>query len=568
MRKLIILLAVLSCVSCKKGILDITPLDKVSEDAVWSDENLIRAYEAELYNAIPHGMGVHGMLSKHTDEAVNTVPNGQPPYVFARGTLTPDNVTTINGGNWDNQRLYYWDYGYQYIRKINVFFEQLGTTKVVLADKARLIAEAKFVRAYTYFQLLERFGGVPIVEQTYQLANGAAVKFKRATIDETVAYIDKNLTEALPDLPQKYAAQDANFGRATKDACLALRSRVYLYAASPLYSPTKDNAKWQKAADAAAALLTSGYSLYPDYKAAFNRSSGSTNDELIFAKNFTTANGHQAPMNNLGRRYQAYGGWWASNGPSQNLVDDYDMTNGLQPFTVTGTGTAVAKTVNALSGYNAQKPYLNRDPRFDATVIHDETTFHGDFYEMWVSSDNKTWGFDSYKQSSDNPRCNYILKKFMPEDQPLNWQTTYTQPWPIFRLAEIYLNYAEAKFELGDEATAREYVNKVRARPSVNLPPIPATVTGEALRKRIYNERRIELAFESHRFFDIRRWKIAIDIENRPVYGMDIIKDVTTGVKTYTPIKQIEHVYEDKMNWLPIEANEIRRNPDIAQIGW
>lgn len=156
----------------------------------------------------------------------------------------------------------------------------------------------------------------------------------------------------------------------------------------------------------------------------------------------------------------------------------------------------------------------------------------------------------------------------MPEDQPLNWQTIYTQPWPIFRLAEIYLNYAEAKFELGDEATAREYVNKVRARPSVNMPPIPATVTGEALRQRIYNERRIELAFESHRFFDIRRWKIAIDIENRPVYGMDIIKNTATGVKTYTPLKMLEHVYEDKMNWMPIEANEIRRNPDITQIGW
>lgn len=566
MKKLIVFLVILSCVSCKRGILDIDPLDKVKEDALWKDENLIRAYEAELYNIIPHGFGVHGMLSKHTDEAVNTVPNGQPPYAFAKGTLTPDNVTGINGGGWDNQRLYYWDYGYSYIRKINVFFEKLALNQVTLADKPRLIAEAKFLRAYCYFMLLERFGGVPIVEKVYNL--GQTVSFKRTTIDETVAYIEKNLTEAMPDLPQKYAANDAAFGRATQDACLALRSRMYLYAASPLYAGAKDNAKWQKAADAAQALLTRGYSLYPDYKTAFNRPTGSTNDELIFGKSFTTTNGHQAPMHNLGRRYQAYGGWWASNGPSQNLVDDYDMTNGLQPFIVTGTGTSVVKTVNVASGYDPAKPYANRDPRFDASVIHDETTFHGDFYEMWVASDGKTWGFDSYKQSSDNPRCNYIIKKFMPEDQPLNWQTTYTIPWPIFRLGEIYLNYAEAKFELGDEATAREYVNKVRARPSVNLPPIPATVTGEALRQRIYNERRIELAFESHRFWDIRRWKIAIDIENRPVYGMDVIKNVTTGVKTYTPTKMLEHVYLDKMNWLPIETNEIRRNPEITNNGW
>jgi hypothetical protein len=100
------------------------------------------------------------------------------------------------------------------------------------------------------------------------------------------------------------------------------------------------------------------------------------------------------------------------------------------------------------------------------------------------------------------------------------------------------------------------------------MPPIPATVTGEALRQRIYNERRVELAFESHRFWDIRRWKIAIDIENRPLYGMDIIKNVTTGVKTFTPFKQLEHIYEEKMNWIPIETNELRRNPGITSAPW
>jgi hypothetical protein len=188
---------------------------------------------------------------------------------------------------------------------------------------------------------------------------------------------------------------------------------------------------------------------------------------------------------------------------------------------------------------------------------------------MWVATDvNNKWGFDSYKQSSDNPRGGYILRKFMPEDGPLNWQTTFTIPWPFFRLAEIYLNYAEAKFELGDEATAREYVSKVRAR--VGMPAIPATVTGEALRQRIYNERRIELAFESHRFFDIRRWKIASVIENRPVRGMDILKNLGTGVTTYSPIILLQkNPYQDKMNLLPVETAEVRRNdPSLQTPGW
>ena len=555
---------VLTCFSCKKNILDVDPTDKIEEELVWTDQNVIKAYQVELYNAMPHGFGIHGMLSKHTDEAVNTTPSGQPPNLFARGTWNGDNITQL--ANNDNQWLYYWDRGYQYIRKINLFLEEMALNKVEVTDKAKLIGEAKFIRAYVYFCLLERYGGVPIVEQSYGL--GASVKFKRATIDEVVNYIDKNLTEAIPALPAKIASTDGAFGRATQDACRALRSRVFLYAASPLYTPVKDNAKWQKAADAAEALLTRGYSLYPDYRLAFNRKSGEGNEELIFTRNFTTANGHATPPNNLGRRYEGYGGWWASNGPSQNLIDDYEMTNGQPPFIVSGSGLTATKTINPLSGYDAAKPFLNRDPRFEATVIHDQTIYHGDLFEMWVATDGKSWGVDSYKQTSDNPRCNYQLKKYMPDEQAINFQTVYTQPWVFFRLAEIYLNYAEAKFELGDEATAREYLNKVRARPSVNMPAIPATVTGEDLRKRIYNERRVELAFESHRFWDIRRWKIAIDVENRPVYGMDVIKNTTTGVKTYTPVKIIEKKYDDKMNWIPIETNELRRNPDITSAPW
>ena len=158
----------------------------------------------------------------------------------------------------------------------------------------------------------------------------------------------------------------------------------------------------------------------------------------------------------------------------------------------------------------------------------------------------------------------------MPEGVVYNWQTTYDIPWPFFRLAEIYLNYAEAKFELGDEAAARQYLNKVRARQSVNMPPIPATVTGEALRQRIYNERRIELAFEAHRFFDIRRWKIATIIENRPIYGMDITKNLTTGATTYTPVLLLQkNLYTDKMNLLPVETAEVIRNsPELQTPGW
>jgi len=395
------------------------------------------------------------------------------------------------------------------------------------------------------------------------------VNFKRNTFDECVAFIQQDLTEAIADLPVKYPSTDKDYGRATKDASYALLSRLYLYVASPLFNPTNDKAKWQKAADAAAVFTLNadrGYSLFPDYKTLFNSNSGATQNEVIFSRNFTTATSHAAPPNNLGRRYGSYGGWWASNGPSQNLVDDYEMVNGEPAFTWNGN----TKTVNPLSGYDPARPYHNRDPRFDATVIHDSTIYHGDLIEMWVTSDGNKFGYDSWKQSSDNPRSSYWMKKFMPEAQPISFNERYTTPWPHFRLAEIYLNYAEAMFELGNEAVARTFINKVRKRSSVNLPDIPATVTGEALRQRLYNERRIELAFEGHRFFDIRRWKIASIIENRPIYGMDVIKNLTTGVSTYSPVQLLtKNAWQDKMNLLPIERAEIQRNKELSQTtGW
>ncbi|PKQ45589.1 RagB/SusD family nutrient uptake outer membrane protein [Confluentibacter flavum] len=566
MKKLILLITVIcACYSCSDDILDLTPIDQISEASVWNDAKLTQAYHTNLYNVIQHGYKIH-MQMKATDESFNSISWDIGNY--SRGNINPDNITSVANTHWTGGgNVYFWNTGFSYLRKINLFLDKMEETSLEFGNKAQLIAEAKFLRAYTYFQFIERFGGVPIITETYNL--GDEYSFERNTFAECVAFIEADLTAAIADLPARYASSDGNFGRATGDAAKALKSRMLLYAASPLFSPTKDLAKWQKAADAAEALLTSGYTLHGDYEELFNQPSGSANNEIIFSKQFSATNFHQAPMHNLGRRYGAYGGWWSSNGPSQNLVDDYDMTNGEPPFIYSGSGKTYTKTINPASGYDPQNPYANRDPRLDASVIHDESEYHGDTFEMWVSPNGSTYGFDSYKQSSDNPRSNYIIRKFMPDDNTdISWQTNYTNPWIIFRLGEIYLNYAEAKFELGDEATARLYLSKVRERTSVDMPAIPDNVTGEDLRKRIYNERRVELAFEEHRLWDVKRWKIAEDIENRPIYGMDIIKD--GNVKTYTPVLLLDRTFLPEMYLLPIERSEILRNDGtITQTpGW
>jgi starch-binding outer membrane protein, SusD/RagB family len=562
--KQIIKLFILSSIvlaSCKKNVLDVTPQDRIAETAVWADESLIKAYHSELYNAVPHGFFIH-MYSKYTDEAYNSAPCCGAD-LFKLNTYNPDNIANAGrlGDFWGSNSgyIYFWEQGYSYIRKINVFLEQMAASgSLDFADKKRLIAEAKFVRAFIYFNLIERFGGVPIITQSYGLADASSITFKRNTFDECIAFIQKDIDEALPDLPANYASTNKDYGRATKDASYALLSRLYLYAASPLFNPTNDKSKWQKAAAAAAVFTENndrGYTLYPNYGNLFNQNSGAAQNEFILTRNFTSANFHTAPAHNLGRRYGAYGGWWASNGPAQNLVDDYDMINGEPAFTWSGN----TKAINPASNYDANNPYANRDPRFEASILHDGSVFQGTTLEMWVSSTSQQFGFDSWKQSSDNPRSSYWIRKFMPENQRISFDERYTIPWPFFRLAEIYLNYAEAKFELGDEAKCREYINKVRAR--VGMPGIPNTVTGEALRQRLYNERRIELAFEGHRFFDIRRWKIANVIENRPIYGMDVFLDMNTNVKTYTPVFLLQkNPYQDKMNLLPVATSEIQRN--------
>src|SRR5688572_23439529 len=321
--------------SCKKDILDIQPLDRLGETAVWTDEAFIKAYQAELYNAIPTNFGPQ-MYSKFTDEAYNSVQTGTGPELYKLNIMHPDNISRIN--NADNNYLGYWNRGYQYIRKINVFIDQMSASDALNFDsKARLVAEAKFLNAFIYFHLIQRYGGVPIVSKVYQL--GEKEVFKRNTFDECVAFIEKNLTEAIADLPTTYASSSSEYGRATKDACHALRSRLWLYAASPLFNPTNDKAKWQKAADAAAVFVNNndrGYELFPDYQTLFNRSSGAAQKEYILARNYTTASGHQFPITNITRRYNGWGGWWASNGPSQNLVDDYEMTNGQPAFNWSG----------------------------------------------------------------------------------------------------------------------------------------------------------------------------------------------------------------------------------------
>jgi len=533
MKKYIFILFVLMSIASCDDVLELTPLDKISETDTWTDQALIQTYVNGCYNAVQHGYST-AMISVASDDAYSIFNNAK--FLFAQiGTLTSDNVTSMNS------RLNQWEYAYGYIRNINTFFEKMETSTVDDDFKRTAIGEMKFIRAFVYANLIWCYGGVPLITKVYQLNEDYSVQ--RNSYDECVDFIVSELDDAISRLPAKQP--DNQKGRASGDACKALKARVLLYAASLLNNTSNDKAKWQKAADAIAQLLNAGYELHGDYRQTFL----TDNNEIIFARYFTAS---------TSCNFQWINGRSGSNGsdegcPTQNLVNAYEMVKtGLLPYNESSDGTL---TVNTASGYDPQNPYDGRDPRFDATILHDGS--------MWMDRETETFhgGLDSPESSVGSWNASltsYCYKKFIDESVPVvGAAVNQTNPWIYFRYGEVLLNYAEAKFELGDEETAREYLNKVRSRPGVNMPPI--TDTGEALRKRIQNERRVELALEEHRFYDVRRWKTASETENKPLLAMDI-KKLADGSKTYEINVLTERQFLPQHYLLPIPREEIDKS--------
>ena len=536
MKKIVYLLIfIFSITSC--DVLDLKPLDMISDADVWNDKALIEAYVNASYSAIPHGYR-QDVLGMCCDEVYHRHDYGRASY-FLRGILTPDNVTSL-GTNAN-----YWSTAYRRIRSINTYFSKIDDSPVEVSFKTVATGEMKFLRAFIYAQLIWRYGGVPIITKVYELNEDYSIA--RNTYDECVDFIIAELDEAINLLPAKQPA--SQLGRASGDACKALKARVLLYAASELNNPAKNKARWQKAADAAEALIGK-YSLLDDYQSVFL----SDNDEIIFARSQSQSNSADYHLWN-GRNGD---NGWGGSCPTQSMVDAYEMAaTGELPYTEQPDGTF---TLNQQSGYNPDNPYVGRDPRFYASVLYDGSIWQGRETESWRG------GLDSPESTIGNwntSLTSYFLKKFLNESIPPRGSSERpSHPWIWFRYAEVLLNYAEAKFELGDEETAREFLNKVRSRKSVNMPPV--TDTGDKLRKRIHNERRVELFFEEHRFFDVRRWKIAMNTDNQAIIAMNIQK-LPDGTKTYKPVFYMERTFLVQHYLLPIPRTEIERSLDALK---
>jgi hypothetical protein len=541
--------------SCKKDLLQINPTDKISEDILLADTTLFEGFVMNRYigaklqdkegdgSSPGFGRGFeYSMWSSLTDESIYN--NDDATWLIQRGQLAPENL----GGAG-----VLWGRSYRSIRECNFAINALPKLSISQAHKDRLMGELKFIRAFRYQDLIRNYGGVVLMgDKVYNLSDNLQedALFKRASIKESIDYVVGELTAAAASLPLDNSGTWA-LGRATKGAALALKSRLTLYAASPLYNA----GTWDNAVKAAQEVI--GLNKYGIYTGGYsNLFLSSDNNETIFQRLFTKNANHTHLE--IANGPNGYGGW-GGNLPLQNLVDDYAMDNGKA---ITETG----------STYDPTHPYDRRDKRFYATILYNGAAYRGNVVESFIPG-----GKDS-KDGPDNwntTKTGYYLKKFMNDAYPLQnpWGNAGFQPWIYFRYAEILLNFAEAANEaggadivpVGSTLSARTALNLIRSRPGIMMPDLPVGLSQLAMREAIRYERRVELAFEEHRFYDVRRWKIADVTENKAAGGIIVTK--TGATFTYTAKVALDGRHFEKQHyWLPIPRAEIQAsNNRIAQ---
>ena len=464
-----------------------------------------------------------------------------------------------------------WSTFYTAIRRANLFLEESTDYKTILfrdttiaanAENYRyqvrdiewLRAESRFLRALYHFELAKRYGDIPIMKQVID-DEETLRGITRDDFDDCIDFIVMECNEIIPLLRETWVDFDGNKwrGRATKAAAQALKAEALLYAASPLHNPSNDLQRWTKAAQAAHDIIASGkFSLYNNYRGLFNLGNGSDgNPEVLFAVQRWNENNFERYNFPIG---YDQGGQGATS-PSQNLVDAYEMQS---------TGKSINQPG---SGYDPKKPYEGRDPRLTMSIIVNNSTFKGRPVESWIGGLD---GTDKLRASTTG----YYLKKYLNENLNLTQNQSSVHSWIIFRYAEVLLNFAEAMNEAygpeekrGMSMSAKSAVDAVRQRAGVNMPILPPGLTKAEMRERIRNERRVELAFEEHRFFDVRRWKIAEQTENLPLMGMQITKR-EDDTFDYLVVKKEDRIFKPHMYLYPIPEAETLKGSITQNPGW
>lgn len=559
----------------------------LQEDVIFGDYDMTRGFLANCYTYLPDAFADYSdgnsRLNKDcmTDNAVS--------YWRGNTQSVMDDVYDASN-HWYASN--YWSTRTAGIRACNQFIKNARASVVGNAERNgddnhlydRFIAEARVLRAILHMEMVQWFGDIPILGDNEAgepiVLTPSDPLPERSKAADVLRWIADECDKYKNDLPFRYTNEEENWGRVNGASAYALKSRALLYMASPLHNPGNDASRWNEAAQAAIDFINANNACWNPYR-LHTAPSGDPNEnyydcfitnpvhnnEYILSRSVwrgqTAIEDLNTPCGFTGRRSAT--GYM---NPSQNLVDAYETLKGLP--------------IDQDPDYDEQNPYVNRDPRMEQTIIHHGTIWGvGDEQRpVNVNNDDGEVGVD-YARSNGGTCTGYYLKKYTTN---IPWDGTVSgtdKACPIFRYAEILLNAAEALNEAGRTSDAYQYVNQVRARVGM---PAYAGMNQAQLRERIQNERRIELCFEDHRFFDVRRWKLFGDAATYDraaeaslpryrqlgtIYGVAVREN--TAVKyNYGPNEKFPNVtfHAPKNYFVPIPLTEIRKTGYTQTPGW
>lgn len=506
--------------SCGQKFLDVTPTDKLSDMTFWKSEK-----DAD--------MALAGIYNKWEDQT-NLLwwdlmtDNGYSQYAW-------DNVQVIGNGQANASNFGKEYFNYTSIRKYNQFLEKVPQIEMNAQKKERYLAEARFLRAYDFFRKIQFYGDVPLVTEVIALPEEA--KIGRTPKAEVLSFVLSELEAVSKILPVQNMRQSG--GHITSGAALALKARLELYEGK--FADAMSDSK--KVMDMA---KTGVYTLYPDYFGLFQVANESANNESVLEIVYIKDTYANTLWQNI---LPSKEGGWSSISAVQSIVDAYEMKDG--------------KTLTESTLYNADKPFENRDPRLAQTILYSGARYNGRYFNTLDLSS------PDFYQSASAPKSGYNVLKYttiVPEASLNNGDANVM----VIRLAEVLLTYAEAAIESGlMTADVYDAIDQVRLR--AKMPAVDRAVynTQAKLRELIRRERRVELAFEGLRYWDIKRWDIGATALNGPVYGSRLgTVNGETGVVTWSAnrIKVEDRVFQAARKYLlPIPQAELDANSAVKQ---
>jgi hypothetical protein len=541
---LLFLTMVTGLTSCN-DYLNIDPTDKTSDKLIWSSIDYAEMAINYFYSDIPY-LGSYsdyqclaGMTEGLTDEfkysdmtynSLMYIPN---EISYGGSTLTVGYVDTYLGE---------WGGTYEEIRRVNEALNKLASSSFDATTKTRFEAELRFFRGMYYFELLKRYHQAILYD-----ADLSQISTNKALSPETDCW--KFVYDDLKFAGENLTVSKSPTGRLTSGAAYALMSRAMLYCQN-----------WTAVKEASEKIFTMGYSLTDNYADAFK----SDNSEDIFQYSYSSSD----DVSHSFDTYYAPGGDKAIDGnnasggyatPTQDMVEEYEYSGESGK-----TGKPDWSAWHSTTGTNDTPPYAELEPRFAATILYNGATWKEREIEPYIGGTDGwcTWKTDA--QPAGRTTTGYYLRKLVDESHHFSKVQASTQPYIAFRLAEVYLNYAEACYRSGDATTALTYINKVRSR--VNLAGWK-NLTGDNLFAALRHERKVELAYEGLYYWDMRRWGLSTTaFTGIKRHGLKIEKNANGSFTyTYVTIDDQNLNYPTKLNRFPIPQTELNNNKDIEQ---